>query len=267
MKLNRHLSQTHLTLFETCPPQFQQKYVEGINNFPNIIQEEKSQWGNIFHLLMQQYNLGLPLDDFINNYPDKGKDLKKSLASLVKATEDIWTSSEILAKEEEYKLQLKFEDYFFTVIYDLLIIYPDRAIIFDWKTYLSPQNEIKLRDNWQTKLYLYVLKEVMDYNPSQLSFTYWFVKMAHQPESFTIHYNEQMHLQTKQELSHILVKITKTYEDYFKNNLDFPHHNNCSNFCQYYEYFSSIKIEKNQDKNITELPVNLDNISEINPFN
>ncbi len=263
MKLHRHLSQTHLTLFETCPPQFQQKYIEHFYSFPNILQEEKSQWGKMFHLLMQQYNLGLPIDKFINNQQENGQNLQKSLEALIKATGDIWTSSEILAREEEYQLQLKFEDYLFTVIYDLLIIYPDRAIIFDWKTYLLPQNKTKLRDSWQTKLYLYVLSEVMDYKPSQLSFTYWFVKIPHQPESFTIEYNDQMHQQTEDELRIILAKISQTYQNYLKDNIDFPHHNNCHKFCQYYNLLSSLNTDENS---IIDLPITLDNIPEINPF-
>jgi len=256
------LSQTHLNLFETCPPIFQKRYVEQIRTIPNLAQEERSEWGKKFHLLMQQYHLGLSLNDFV--YEDIS--FQKSLQALVNETQDIWTSSEVLAREAEYKLQLKFKSYIFTVIYDLLILYPDRAVIYDWKTFLQREKKDKLINNWQTRLYLYVLAEKMNYSPSQLSMTYWFVKLPHKLQSMTIQYNEAMHEKNRQDINNILDKIDESMDSYFDFSLDFGHIKNCERKCPYYQSLMEDSSSNNSMSELKRLPNNLTEVEEINPF-
>ncbi|MBE9222457.1 PD-(D/E)XK nuclease family protein [Cyanobacterium stanieri LEGE 03274] len=262
MKIYQSLSQNHLNLFETCPPLFQKKYLEQISFLPSVIQEERSEWGKKFHLLMQQYNLGLPLDNF--DYDDVT--FQQSLQALIAETQNIWTSSEVLSREAEYKLQLKFNNYIFTVIYDLLILYKDRGIIYDWKTFLQPENEKKLINNWQTKLYLYVLTEKMNYKPSQLSITYWFVKLPHKTQSLTIKYNEVMHKKNRQEIENIVNQIDKSLSHYLKNNVDFDHVANCQKKCPYYQSLIENNLINNSTDKLDHLPDDLEEIKEINPF-
>ncbi|AFZ47252.1 hypothetical protein Cyast_1287 [Cyanobacterium stanieri PCC 7202] len=262
METYQSLSQTHLTLFETCPPLFQKKYLEQISTLPNINQEEKSEWGKKFHLLMQQYHLGLPVHDFI--YDDIS--FQQSLEALINETKNIWISSKTFSREAEYKLQLKFNNYIFTVIYDLLILYPDQAIIYDWKTYLQPENKNKLQNNWQTKLYLYVLAEKMNYQPSQLSMTYWFVKLPHKPQSVTVQYSDAMHQKNRQEIVNILDKLESFTHDYINNNLDFSHVINCQKKCPYYKLLKEDNIIDNAIESVANISSNLSEIEEINPF-
>lgn len=262
METHQSLSQTHLTLFETCPPFFQKKYLEKISTLPNLNQEEKSEWGKKFHLLMQQYNLGLPIHDFI--YDDRS--FLQSLEALIAETKDIWTSKNILLREAEYKLQLKFNNYLFTVIYDLLILYSDRAIIYDWKTYLQPENKQKLQNNWQTKLYLYALAEKTNYQPSQLSMIYWFVKLPQKPQSVTIQYSDTMHRKIRQEIVNILDKLECFTNDYINHQSGFSHRENCQQKCPYYKLLKEDNVLNNSMSALKNLPSNLAEVEEINPF-
>jgi hypothetical protein len=77
-------------------------------------------------------------------------------------------------------------NYLLTVIYDLILLESDRAVIFDWKTYLKPIDADKLAKNWQTRLYLYVLAETSAYPPDSLSMTYWFVQLPRSPNKLLL---------------------------------------------------------------------------------
>ncbi len=258
-----HLSQKDLNLLENCPLQFQQHYWQKLDSLPNLTQAENAIWGKQFHTLMQQYNLGLPLENLLTQQPE----FKHSLEALISATEEIWHSPKIKLREAEYKLNLTCKNYIFTVIYDLLVIYEEQAVIFDWKTYLQPQNPQKLLNNWQSKLYLYVLAESLNYKPEQLSFIYWFVKLPHQPQSYTIKYNQNFHEQTKIELQNLINKFQQILTKYPLNQNKCLEENNCYQ-CSYYQTLNNSNQSQNDQNNlINNLPLSLEQVEEINIFN
>jgi len=82
--------------------------------------------------------------------------------------------------------QFNWGNYLLTVIYDLILLESDRAVIFDWKTYLKPIDADKLAKNWQTRLYLYVLAETAAYPLDSLSMTYWFVQLPAAPNKLLL---------------------------------------------------------------------------------
>jgi CRISPR/Cas system-associated exonuclease Cas4 (RecB family) len=200
---------------------------------------------------MQQYNAGLSLDKILTD----NEEFNQSLKALISATQNIWTSSDIITKQAEYQLNYSIEQFIFTAVYDLIILYPKKAVIFDWKTFTKPDNQ-KLINDWQTKLYLYILAEKLNYKPHQIEFTYWFIKLPNKPESFTIKYNKPNHDRTKQELKYLLGKLENLTNEYIENNQDFPHHNNCDN-CDYQYLFTEELNKLNIDRNI---PTSLDEI-------
>lgn len=236
-----NLSQSQLNLLTTCPPQFQKVYLEHYSSINSLNIEEKSAWGKQFHLLMQQYNLGLN----INALESSNLELINSVKTLILETENIWQDPNIKLRDAEYQLSYKLDKYLFTVIYDLLVLYEDKAIIFDWKTYLMREKQEIILHNWQTKLYLYILAEKFNYPPEKISFTYWFVRLPKKPESFTINYNQQKHLQTERELKQLLSQLEKYYENYLKNGIDFPHHERCSH-CFYRHNFAHLLTDNAQ---------------------
>ena len=96
--------------------------------------------------------------------------------------------------------------------FDLLILSPDSAHIFDWKTG-RPHSEAELRHDWQTRLYLAMLAEsgaALGHNlqPDQLAITYWYVNDPDAP--CTIHYNSAWHTQNWADIQTLAAQIDET---------------------------------------------------------
>ena len=221
------LSQGQLNLLEICPPKFQQIYLNRLSSLPDPETEEKQTWGSRFHLIMQQRELGLPIESLLQ----KDRDLDQAFQALLKAAPNILDHSDHQWREAEHSRTLNFGNYLLTVIYDLLIADDHQAQIIDWKTYLKPQNKNKLARNWQTRLYLYTLVETSEYLPEKISMTYWFVKLPNKPESHIFTYDSQQHQQTTEDLHNLLTNL----DIWLEEARDFPHHANCEHQCPYYQ--------------------------------
>lgn len=204
------LSQNSLTLLEYCPRRFQYVVLDRLltSSPPHLL--EGQLWGNRFHLMMQQQEMGLLTEAFI----DKNSDFQASIKALKLADTDLFKSRERV-RESEYEQAFNLNGYRFTVVYDLLRIWEDRGEIVDWKTYLKPKKNADLQKNWQTRLYLYALVESTELSPSQVTMTYWFVRTHDQvdrplqPEFVCIAYSQGQHLRTRQELSEITGQLTE----------------------------------------------------------
>ena len=150
------LSQGQLNLLERCPRQFQHTYLDGIISPTSLEQQERLSSGSCFHLLMQQRELGLPIDAIVK----ENEQLQGWMNAFTgAATEILTTASDGEFRESEHCRTLQVEEYLLTVIYDLFIARDDTCQILDWKTYPKPQDRRKLAQNWQTLLYQYVLAE------------------------------------------------------------------------------------------------------------
>ncbi|MEL6928699.1 MAG: PD-(D/E)XK nuclease family protein [Cyanobacteria bacterium J06600_6] len=223
------LSQSHLNLLSFCPPKFQRVYIDCLASLTAPEQQESMQWGSRFHLLMQQRELTLPIEPLLATEPD----LDCSLKALIEAAPEL-KSSTYIWREAEHCRTLSQDEFLFTVIYDLLIAESDQIIILDWKTYRQPMKAKVLRQNWQTRLYLYVLAETSEYQPEQIQMTYWFVKSG-QPSRVAINYSQSEHQQTKQELELLLTDLQQWLYNYQELQIDFPHRSNCEQKCPFYQ--------------------------------
>jgi hypothetical protein len=161
---------------------------------------------------MQQRELGLPIEPLIQEEPQ----MQSWMTAFAGAAPEILTPnpSSQTWRESEHCRTLQVQDYLLTVIYDLLIADARQSQILDWKTYPKPQNRRWLQQNWQTLLYLYVLAETSDYQPEQISMTYWFVQSADQPQSLRFTYNTSQHQQTRQKLDRLLSQLTDWLQRY-----------------------------------------------------
>lgn len=234
----RRLSQGQLNQLAICPPLFQRNYLEQLTPPSNPEQTEKVTWGSRFHLLMQQRELGLPIDSFLAEDPFMGR----SLQALIQSAPELFQNNNYIWRGAEHCRTLNLEGYLLTVIYDLLLLKENSAEIIDWKTYLKPKSQAQLANNWQTRLYLYVLAETSPYLPSQISLTYWFVKLPTQPQSLTFNYDLAQHRQTHLDLTHLLTQLTQWLKAYQNQGTPFPHRLDCESNCPYY----SSLVEANQ---------------------
>lgn len=205
-----HLSQAHLNLLTSCPRKFQQTYLEQLGSPTSPEQQERLTQGSQFHLLLQQWQLGLPVEPLLAANPPLQKWFRAFEAKAPEILAIEGEPSPITASEHSRTLEC--QGFLLTVIYDLLILGQGQAKILDWKTYPRPQRAGHLLDNWQTRLYLFVLAETTAYAAENLSMTYWFFQAGAEDgaelQSLVIPYSAQRHAQTGQELQHLLSQLT-----------------------------------------------------------
>lgn len=217
------LSQGQLNCLETCPRKFQQLYLDQLGTLATLEQQERMTWGSRFHLLMQQRELGLPIADMSPD-PDQ---LQQSVDAFVKAAPGLFQSHPDSVRQSEHRRTLYYESHLLTVVYDLMILEPQQAQILDWKTYPRPQRDRWLAQDWQTRLYPFVLAETSDYQPEQITMTYWFVRSGNleqgeiQPQSIQFPYTSAKHEQTRHQLTRLLRQLDQWLEAYQAGN-NFP---------------------------------------------
>ncbi|MEL6935790.1 MAG: PD-(D/E)XK nuclease family protein [Cyanobacteria bacterium J06607_17] len=197
------LSQAHLTLLESCPRRFQYIFNQSLAVPPKPAGQEAALWGSQFHLLMQQQSLGIPIDVMSTAHGDM---TAKVEALRQQAPQLFHSGPDERLRQSEHQRTLVFNGYLFTVIYDLLVLTDSSGLIVDWKTYLKPPLQRYLAQDWQTRLYLYVLSETSHLNPEQLTMAYWFVRHRNDrgedlpPSDYRFAYSLQQHDQTRAEL-------------------------------------------------------------------
>lgn len=206
------LSQAQLNSLEKCPRLFQHKHVEQLYSFTNPEHEAKQALGSKFHLLMQQREMGLPIDGILADDPQ----LSAWIQDFGEVAPEIFAPNldpQIFRESEHYRT-LQVDAYLFTVIYDLLILDPHRAQIIDWKTYPQPPSKRRLENSWQTKLYLFALAQTTNYPPENISMTYWFFQTGTKPTCSTIKYSRTLHEQIKRKLNRLLGQLTEYFAAY-----------------------------------------------------
>ncbi|WAL61161.1 PD-(D/E)XK nuclease family protein [Thermocoleostomius sinensis] len=254
-----HLSQGHLNLLQTCPRKFQHVYLEQLSVPTSFEQQARLNWGDRFHRLMQQRELGLPIHELSGIEPP----LSRSMSALFQAAPELFEPNEAQVRQSEHRRTLPLQNYLLTVIYDLLILQPQQAQILDWKTYARPPHSRWLAQHWQTRLYLFVLAETSDYTPEQLSMIYWFVEAdpnrTNQPTSLTFTYSSILHQQTKQDLMRLLQQLTAWKQQYPEQ--DFPQIPASNHLCETCNF--AVRCQRENSDRPTFARLDVDTIEEI----
>ncbi len=212
------LSQGHLNLLSTCPRKFQHVFLEQLSSPNPVEQQEKQNQGARFHLLLQQWQLGLPVAAMVQ----EDNQLRQWFDAFVQA------SPKILEMDQpnqlrlcEHQRTLELNGYLLTVVYDLVILGDRHARILDWKTYPRPQTSRWLAQNWQTRLYPFVLAETSHYAPDQIAMLYWFFQSqtfpsegTNEPQSLTFAGDRAQHEKTRQNLTQLLHQLTQWLKQY-----------------------------------------------------
>ncbi|MFN3926379.1 MAG: PD-(D/E)XK nuclease family protein [Pseudanabaenaceae cyanobacterium] len=196
-----HLSAQNLRIWQTCRRQFQYCFIEELGLPISSKQQKSQELGRQFHLLVQQLRLGLP----VKQITDLAPELKKWLEQYQQYPPPLILGMEYV----EHQRSIKFGSYMLTGIYDLLILGQNQAQIVDWKTHQIASSYEQLKTDWQTCLYLYLLKSTTDYLPTQISMTYWFANAEPAHKSVTIRYDDQWHWQIHKQLLEITTTLTQ----------------------------------------------------------
>jgi hypothetical protein len=190
----QHLSQGVLNAWMTCPRQFQHLYLDCLLLPANPHQQERMVWGSRFHWLMQQSiqnrgaeckltELGAESAAEMSLVLQAGEDAEAQ--ALHQAVDRTWaglrqwwdqSGASDWELDAEHRRTLAMGDHLLTVVYDLLATRPTEAQIFDWKTHAQPLSRDRLQEDWQTRLYLFVLAETSHLPPDRLTMSYWFVR-------------------------------------------------------------------------------------------
>ena len=246
------LSQGHLTVLDACDRKYQYIFIDALSGPSTSDQQTTTQWGSQFHLMMQQRALDLPVEVMTR----ANVEMSDSLVALAEAAPEVFahlpvslaTGDDETFSQSEHRRTLAFNGYLLTVVYDLVVQLPDQGQIFDWKTHQRPPRQEWIRNDWQTRLYLYVLCETTDLRPEQLSMTYWFVRLGampddsraesllegqgkrqgerqnsseRQPTSYRFGYSEAQHRQTQQDLQRLTDRLT-ALSQLAEQAIDFP---------------------------------------------
>jgi hypothetical protein len=214
--LKLQLSQGHLNLLASCPRRFQHLYLDQLGLPQDFEQQDRQALGSQFHQLMQQRELDLPISPLVEADPL----IKHWFESFEQTPPTVIEGR----RQSEQTRTFWLDDYLLVAVYDLLIEGQNQAQILDWKTYTRPRAVTWLQENWQTRLYPFILAETSEYMPEQITMTYWFAEGKNQQaatHSLTFAYNSNQHEQTRQELRELLAQLSHWLALY-EQSQDFP---------------------------------------------
>ena len=183
-----NFSQSSLQDYFDCPRRFQLRYIEhlawpAVETEPILENEHRQQEGQLFHRMVQQHLVGLPVEKLtrLANSPDLARwwenylSHKFELDGYSKYTELVLT-----APGGSYRLLAK---------YDLVAILPGRkAIIFYWKTYHKRPKDELMAARMQTRVYRAMLVQAGAYlissapiQPGLVEMVYWYADFPSEP--------------------------------------------------------------------------------------
>ncbi len=205
------LTQGHLTLLATCPRKFQHLVLDQLGTPDAIEQQARLLQGARFHQLLQQWWLQLPIAPLLQS----DAQMQGWFQSFEQVAPQILDPA--TAQQPESDRSLSLAGYLLTVRYDLLMLGTHHAKILDWKTYPRPQATRWLEQNWQTRLYPFILAETSNYAPEQIAIVYWFFQAdvtETTPSHLTLTYDRTKHAATRQDLTRLLTQLTTWLEQY-----------------------------------------------------
>jgi PD-(D/E)XK nuclease superfamily len=219
------LSQSHLSLLETCPRQFQHQILEqlslqslGGQDWAGE-QEARLRSGSEFHQLVQQRSLSLPIEVLLAD----ASPLQTWFRAFERAEPDLFTATEAWGfAESEHVRTLAMLGHSLVVVYDYVVLESERALILDWKTYGKPDSVVSIVESWQSRLYLYVLSRTSHYPPEHIAMRYWFFNRDGIAQPLDLSYSDAKQADIDRRLTALLTQFNQWLTDYTQENLPFP---------------------------------------------
>ncbi|GIV66090.1 MAG: PD-(D/E)XK nuclease family protein [Chloroflexota bacterium] len=190
-------SQNNLQDFVECPRRFELRYLlrqpwPAIQSQPVLEHEQHLRRGEIFHQMVQQHQIGLPVEKIAAQAYDQ---------TLLGWWEDYLGSQPSPLPERrfvEHTLQTTYGNYRLIAKFDLIAIQPaEKIIIVDWKTGRRKPPRGVLARRIQTRLYPFLLwkcanalDKTSTYTPEQIEMIYWFTADPLSPEHFHYSYKQ-----------------------------------------------------------------------------
>jgi hypothetical protein len=221
------LAQGALELLTECPRRFQYVVLEQGDGVTSPELQQRLDWGKQFHQAVEQWELGL----------DVGRDLEKPLKvwwqafqGIQGALDCLGSGEDVIDRTVELEQTRLLGQFVLVGVYDLLLLGEVGAEIVDWKTYGKPEDVEDLRQDWQTRLYLYLLAENSAIDPQHLAMTYWFLG-GKTPQSWRLVYDSAQHAATQADLQTWLGRLAQWLGDYKNHEHPFPQVNRDRGLC------------------------------------
>jgi CRISPR/Cas system-associated exonuclease Cas4 (RecB family) len=193
---NFTFSQSSLQDFTDCPRRFQLRYIDqlkwpAVESEPVLDNERRQQEGQLFHRLVQQHRIGLPVDKLT------------PLAS----TENLrrWWEHylnfdfhlEDAAQFTELALSAPVGPFRLVAKFDLLAVKNGKAAIYDWKTSIKRPRDEWMAARLQTRVYRALLVQAGAHlnggkplEPEQVEMVYWYADYPDEPARFPYNANQ-----------------------------------------------------------------------------
>jgi CRISPR/Cas system-associated exonuclease Cas4 (RecB family) len=228
-------SQSSLQEYSDCPRRFQLRYIEqlhwpAIETEPVLENERRQMEGKVFHRLIQQHLLELPMDQLtrLANTPKLSlwwKNFQSSKLDIGDYTHHIETT-----------LSCPIGDHRLIAKYDLIAIKTlQKAMIFDWKTYAKRPRDEWMVSRWQTRIYRAILAKAgahinndRSIEPEQIEMIYWYADFPSDPSRFT--FNTEQFARDWSLIEKVVAEISSTNEFPMTDN------QNTCRFCAYRSY-------------------------------
>ena len=193
------LSQGSLQDFVECRRRFYLRYIQrlawpAVQSEPVLEFERYMQQGEQFHRMVQQHQLGLPLERLTPMA--LGDDLSRWWLNYLSQSREGGSLETLVGdgsrRYAEISLAFPLGPVRLVAKFDLLSVTPQgRAVIFDWKTARKRPRRQWLAAHLQTRVYPYLLVQAGAYlnqgrpfEPEQVEMVYWFANFPEQPERF-----------------------------------------------------------------------------------
>jgi hypothetical protein len=205
-------SQSSLQDYFDCPRRFQLRYIEhlawpAVETEPVMDNERRLQEGQLFHRMIQQHLVGLPVEKLarLANTPDLSRWWKNYL--------DHQFNIDGYAQYAELTLSAPVGTHRLLAKYDLLAITPgQKVIIVDWKTYHKRPKDEWMAARMQTRVYRALLIQAGAYlnsgvpiQPEQVEMIYWYADFPSEPSCFL--YNSAQYKRDWDGLTDIISEI------------------------------------------------------------
>ena len=189
-----NFSQSSLQDYFDCTRRFQLRYIEhlawpAIETEPVLENERRQQEGQLFHRMVQQHLVGLPVEKLtrLANSPEISRWWENYLGHKFELDGySKYTELALTAPCGSHRLLAK---------YDLVAILPGRkAIIFDWKTYHKRPKDEWMAVRMQTRVYRALLVQAGAYlnggapiQPGLVEMVYWYADFPSEPTRLSYH--------------------------------------------------------------------------------
>ena len=262
-------SQSSMQDYFDCPRRFQLRHIEhlawpAVETEPVLENERRQQEGQLFHRMVQQHRVGLPVEKLqkLASSPDLGRWWGNYLAQPFELDDYAqYSEMTLIAPVGTYRLLAK---------YDLLAILPgQKGIIYDWKTTQKRPKDEWMAVRMQTRIYRALLVQAGAYlnggvaiAPDQVEMIYWYSDFPAEPTRFL--YTAAQYKRDWETLTSMINEIS--------HHLHFPmteDDKKCS-YCPYRSYCNrgvragtSGEAQAEADESAAEFSLNFEQVAEI----